>query len=85
MSKTVEAANGTEKVECISLRRAEGLLLVMDTPKGGVYVTSPTHCPVHWNETQPIVQLTNVNILQEGEFLQEEIFQAGPCLKFLPS
>jgi hypothetical protein len=36
MSKTEEAANGAEKVECISLKRAEGLLLVMDTPKGAV-------------------------------------------------
>jgi hypothetical protein len=36
MSKTKEAANVSEKVEGIFLKRAEGLLLVMDTPKGAV-------------------------------------------------
>jgi hypothetical protein len=36
MLKTAEAANGSKEVECIPLKRAEGLLLVMDTPKGAV-------------------------------------------------
>jgi hypothetical protein len=38
-----EANNGSEKVEGIPLKRAEGLLLVMDTPKGAVNVTLPAH------------------------------------------
>jgi hypothetical protein len=34
MSKKEEATNGSEEVNGIPLKRAEGLLLVMDTPKG---------------------------------------------------
>ncbi|PMD27205.1 protein methyltransferase [Hyaloscypha hepaticicola] len=38
MSKTKAAANVSKKVEIITLKRAEGLLLVIDTPKGrGVF------------------------------------------------
>jgi hypothetical protein len=36
MSMKEEDTNGSGKVERIPLKRAEGLLLVMDTPKGAV-------------------------------------------------
>jgi hypothetical protein len=36
MSKDEDVTESSEKAEGIPLRRAEGLLLVMDTPKGAV-------------------------------------------------
>jgi hypothetical protein len=36
MSKNEEVIDGSQKVEGIPLKRAEGLLLVMNTPKGAV-------------------------------------------------
>jgi hypothetical protein len=36
MSKKEEVINGSEKGKSIPLRRAEGLFLVMETPKGAV-------------------------------------------------
>jgi hypothetical protein len=39
MSKNEETTNGTKKVEGVPLKRAEGLLLVMDTPKGKLTIT----------------------------------------------
>jgi hypothetical protein len=41
MFKNEEATDVSKKMEGIPLKRAEGLLLVMDTPKGADSVTLP--------------------------------------------
>jgi hypothetical protein len=61
MPKEEKVANGSEKVEGIPLQRAEGLLLVMNTPKGAVSVTLPCSLAstLEYYLRNRIVHLTN--------------------------